>query len=278
MKHANLLQQIGQSLERLRRSERKVAHYVLAQPQDVIHMRIVDLAQEAAVSEPTVVRFCRAIGCDGFQDFKLGLAQQLAAQPGYQPHDAALPEGPADYRHHIIDVATHTLERLRLDLDLQQLERAVSALHEAERTGFYGSGSTVAVAQDAQYQFLRLGRLCSCPLDEASQVLAAASYHPGDLVVILSRTGNEAGLLDVLGEAKRQGAQTLALSPSGTPIASSADMFLAVDVSEEPAGFSPQVSRITLLTLVDVLAVGVSRHAKHENRSAMSSAHEKMPG
>ena len=53
MRHANLLQNIGQSMADMRKSERKVAQYVLAQPNDVIHMRIVDLAQESMVSEPT---------------------------------------------------------------------------------------------------------------------------------------------------------------------------------------------------------------------------------
>ena len=75
MKHNNLLQTIGNSLASMRKSERKVGEYVLSHPNEVIHMRIVDLAQEASVSEPTVVRFCRAAGCDGFQNFKLSLAR-----------------------------------------------------------------------------------------------------------------------------------------------------------------------------------------------------------
>ncbi len=64
--------------EQMRRSERKVADYILENRKEVIHMRIVDLAQEAHVSEPTVVRFCRAIGCDGFQNFKVALAKHMA--------------------------------------------------------------------------------------------------------------------------------------------------------------------------------------------------------
>src|SRR5690606_1713813 len=62
----------------LRKSEVKVAEYVLKSAQQVIHMRIVDLAQEAQVSEPTIVRFCRAIGCNGFQEFKVRIAQEMA--------------------------------------------------------------------------------------------------------------------------------------------------------------------------------------------------------
>ena len=63
MKPAQLTQTISDTLIDLRKSERKVAEFVLKEPLGVIRMRIVDLAQRAGVSEPTVVRFCRAVGC-----------------------------------------------------------------------------------------------------------------------------------------------------------------------------------------------------------------------
>ena len=83
MKPAELTLAISTSLPEMRKSERKVAEFILANFSEVIRMRIVDLAEAAEVSEPTVVRFCRAVGCDGFQAFKLALAQQLASSPSY---------------------------------------------------------------------------------------------------------------------------------------------------------------------------------------------------
>ena len=65
MKPAELTQTISDNLHKLRKSERKVADFVLKNPLTIIHMRIVDLAKQAEVSEPTVVRFCRAVGCHG---------------------------------------------------------------------------------------------------------------------------------------------------------------------------------------------------------------------
>jgi len=67
----NLIKAISESLGELRKSERKVADFVLSDPASVLDMRIIDLATGSDVSEPTVVRFCRALGYDGFQSFKL---------------------------------------------------------------------------------------------------------------------------------------------------------------------------------------------------------------
>ena len=75
---------IAQAHPQLRKSERKVADYVLEHRAKIVQMRIVDLAAAAAVSEPTVVRFCRALDFDGFQDFKLNLAQFMGTNTSYQ--------------------------------------------------------------------------------------------------------------------------------------------------------------------------------------------------
>ena len=75
----NLLNHIAETRSELRKSELKVADYVLSEPALVMHSSMADVAQAVGVSEPTIVRFCRAIGCQGFQDLKLRLAQSLVA-------------------------------------------------------------------------------------------------------------------------------------------------------------------------------------------------------
>ena len=70
-----LLDSIRTQLDSLSKSERKVALAVLERPQLAVSENITSLAKNAQVSEPTVVRFCRTIGYDGWQEFKLKLAQ-----------------------------------------------------------------------------------------------------------------------------------------------------------------------------------------------------------
>ena len=73
-----MLQDIQQQMPRMTRAERKVATVVVASPYKVLRKSIGLLASEAGVSEPSVIRFCRAMQCRGFQEFKLKLAQSLA--------------------------------------------------------------------------------------------------------------------------------------------------------------------------------------------------------
>ncbi|EBX2782511.1 transcriptional regulator, partial [Salmonella enterica subsp. enterica serovar Hadar] len=99
----NLLQHIAQSRQQLRKSELKVADHVLNDPASVMHSSMAELAHGVGVSEPTIVRFCRAIGCSGFQDLKLKLAQSLAAGASFGQFSIHESDSVADFSLKIFD-------------------------------------------------------------------------------------------------------------------------------------------------------------------------------
>ena len=172
----------------MRKSERKVAELVLNQPELVIHMRIVDLAAKAQVSEPTVVRFCRAIGCAGFQAFKLSLAQHLAQNPSVEEFSINALDSARDYTFKVFDSTIDTLKHVRGTIDPDAIEVAVDALCNARRVEFYGFGASSAVAIDAQHKFFRLQIPSAAYSDPHIQAMSAMSLQRGDVVVAISQT------------------------------------------------------------------------------------------
>ena len=74
-----LLRQIKNTLPELRKSERLVADFVLKDPKSVITMKTAEASSAMGISEPTLIRFCKALGFSGYQEFKINLSQQLAA-------------------------------------------------------------------------------------------------------------------------------------------------------------------------------------------------------
>ena len=196
MKPAELTQTISDTLSRLRKSELKVADFVLKNPLAVIRMRIVDLAEKAGVSEPTVVRFCRAVGCTGFQDFKLALAQQLASSPSYGQIAVTDTDSTREYTYKVFDSTVDTLLKVRDRLVLENLEAAVAAICAAGRVEFYGFGASAAVAFDAQHKFFRLQIRSAAYSDPHLQNMSATSLNPGDVIVAISQSGRSQALLD----------------------------------------------------------------------------------
>ncbi|WP_207060676.1 transcriptional regulator HexR [Motiliproteus sp. SC1-56] len=258
MNTVNLLKAIAEARPSLRKSEQKVADYVLAQPNEIIHMRIVDLASEAQVSEPTVVRFCRALHYDGFQDFKLTLAQGLATSPNFEQFSLDKKDSVSDFKQKIFDSTVGNLINVRETLDAETLEQAIDALAQAKRIEFYGFGASAAVCTDAQHKFYRLKVTAVSYSDPHLQAIAAVTLSEGDVVVAISQTGRTKDLLHSAKLALEQGAQVIALCPSNTPLSELATIPIHIDLEEDRDLSALMASRVIHLVVIDVLAVGLA--------------------
>lgn len=259
MKPAGLTQKIHDSLNSLRKSERKVAEFVLGDLTRVIHLRIVDLAHEAEVSEPTVMRFCHALGYSGFQDFKLSLAQQLAFSPSFGQIAVTDKDSIADFSHKVFDSTVDTLLNVRDSLDPARIDEAISAICAATRVEFFGFGASGAVAVDAQHRFFRLQIPSAAHSDQHIQNMAAMALAPGDVVIAMSQSGRTKALLHSMALAKKNGGVVIALAPSNTPVIKEASIPIVVDVEEAIEMYTPLSSRIAHLVVIDVLAIGVTQ-------------------
>ena len=259
MKPRNIIKAIETNIDALRKSERKVADYVLGQATTVIHMRIVDLAREADVSEPTVVRFCRAIGCVGFQDFKVLLAQHASQNAQYQDFSLHESDSAKDYTIKVFDSTMDTLKRVRDSIDIDSIEQAVAALMLARRVEFYGFGASSPVSTDAQHKFFRLQIPSSAYSDPHIQAMSAMSLNAEDVVVAISQSGRTQALIDAMALVKESGATVIGLAPSNTPVAQQCDIAVHIDVEETTENYTPLPSRMAHMVVIDILAVGVSK-------------------
>lgn len=274
----NLLQHIAQSRALLRKSELKVAEHVLRDPAAVMHSSMADLAHAVGVSEPTIVRFCRAIGCTGFQDLKLKLAQSLAAGASFGQFAIHENDSVTDFSLKIFDTTLHTLMEVREHLSIEALEQAIHAVANASRVEFYGFGASGAVAADAQHKFFRLLLTAAAYSDPHMQAMSAVTLKPGDVAICISQSGRSKDLLTTANLVRESGATLITLCPSQTPLADLATVNLAIDVQEDTEIYTPLTSRIAHLVVIDVLAMGVAmargpdlvNHLKSVKRSLRS--------
>ena len=262
MDSPNLIRRIADNRTQLRKSEAKVADFVLANAKDVISMRIVDLAAHAEVSEPTVIRFCRAVGFDGFLSFKLQLAQQLGMGSVYTQFEVDDSDTVTDLRNKVFDSTIGSLLTVKEELDPLILEQAINTISNAKRVEFYGFGASGSVAADAQHKFFRLQLSSAAYTDPHIQHMSAISLGADDVVVAISQSGQTRALLESVSLAMEAGATVIGLAPQGTPLSRQCSIPIYVNMEEDLQTFSPVSSRIAHLVVIDVLATGVARHRK----------------
>lgn len=258
MNSFNLLKSIADAHANLRKSEQKVADFVLANPNEVIHMRIVDLASEANVSEPTVVRFCRALNYDGFQDFKLTLAQGLASNTNFEQFSLNSKDTVTEFKEKIFDSMIGNLLNIKEQLDTETVESAIDSIAKARRVEFYGFGASAPVCTDASHKFHRLKVSSNSYSDPHMQAISAVSLDERDVVVAISQTGRTKDLLHTVKLVKDTGTTVISLCPSNTPLSDAATIPIHIDLEEDKDLSTLMSSRVLHLVVIDVLAVGVA--------------------
>lgn len=275
MGSTNLIKAISESLGEMRKSERKVADFVMEDPASILNMRISDLAGGAGVSEPTVIRFCRALGYDGFQAFKLQLARYLGSSGIYSQFSVSDTDSIADVSKKVFDSTIGSLIAVREELDINVLEGAIAALTNAGRVEFYGFGASGSVAIDAQHKFFRLQVTAAAYTDPHIQHMSAISLKENDVVVAISQSGRSTALIQSVELAREAGATVIGLVPDNTPVAEICAIPIHINVEDNQHRFTPVSSRIAHLVVIDVLAMGVARfkgsmlqdHLKRLNKS-----------
>jgi RpiR family carbohydrate utilization transcriptional regulator len=257
-----MLDRIKASLPSLAPAEQRVGKLVLQDPRAFANLPVTELADRAHVSKPTVVRFCRSVGYDGLSDFKLKLAGSVSEGVPFIHRSVDADDKTNDVAVKVIDNTVAAFLKYRNDASSFALDQAAQALAETHATGkrieFYGVGNSGIVAQDAQHKFFRLGMNVIAYSDGHMQVMSASMLGKGDCVVVISNSGRTRDLMDACDIARKRGATAIVITASGSPLATAGHIHLTADHPESYDRYSPMVSRLLHLLIIDILATTVA--------------------
>lgn len=267
-KPTDLISTLHSPVTKLSVQEQRVAEYVLEHLDQISSMSIGELAERCAVSKPTVVRFCRSMGCEGYRDFKLRLAQNIAVSAQYlfgNPDPLHL--GADAAIDHVLGALYATLDAMRRQVDMEQLERARDALMDRRQILFAGiGGGSSLVAQEASNRFFRLG-IPSCSVSDSYVLqMRAAALGPQDTLCLISASGEADAIVAAAEVANGYGATTLCVTKPGTRLASIAKIALKLDLPEDSDIYKPTASRYAHLVVVDTLAMSVAQEMTEQTK------------
>jgi RpiR family carbohydrate utilization transcriptional regulator len=269
----DILSQIKDSYTELRPAERRVADVVLADVTFSVDASNAEIAKRAEVSEPTVTRFCRAIGCDGVRDFKLKLAQSVVvgrlylapAPPTGEPSANASPlwtEVFGEARN-----ALNLVERQIDPLDIIAAAELVASAHQVLVFGL--GGSSTALAQETQNRLFRYGVVISAYSDPYVMKMTASTLKPNDVVIAISGTGRTREVVEAVQLAKHYRAKALCITAPDTDLAAIADVSLTVDIPEFPDPLKPTASRYAFLAIIDLVSSAVGTRLDPDARETL---------
>lgn len=272
---SNLLERVEGMMPTMTRSDVKIARKLLEAPDAFVVASVRSIAVDISVSEPTIVRFCRTIGCEGFKDLKFRLTRELAFQQAQhdasvltfgsgKPHPTeeqfALKAGADGVASHLLAKARDALEDAMASVDMTILAQAADMIAGARKIVVMGiGGSSAIMAEEVHNRLYRLGMASTVFTDSYAQRMAAATLGPNDLVLFVSSTGRPRSLQDSQELASYYGAKSIAITDAATPLGREVDLCLNLALSQSGVHeFQPNPMRYGQLLIIDLLAYQVA--------------------
>lgn len=235
--------------------------------ESIVYFSITEFATAAGVAEATVLRFCRSLGFNGYQDFKLGLAQEIG--PAHKKIDEK------SYIYDICDSYMEMLDRCRQRVSLERVEQAVGYLLSAKTICCFGVGNSYIPALELHNRLMKMGIYSQCERDLHLQSIQISSCGERDALVIFSVSGGTKDSVELAAAARKCGMKIIVVtSYEKSPLTKYADVVLAAVPCEHPVEAGSLIGKIGQIFLVDVLCTGIyySDRAYYDERIAKSNA------
>jgi DNA-binding MurR/RpiR family transcriptional regulator len=242
------------------KSDKLLAAMVLTDLDFASKASISEIAARINVSEPTVTRFCRNLGCEGVRDFKFWLAQAMAVGGQYlKPTPASRDSREQRVVEIVSDGAVNAITRMAATLDMAMIANVAELIGKSERVLCIGSGGTSSMlATEMQNRLFRLGLAAVSQVDGQLQLMFTAVATSETTVIAFSTSGHAQSIIDAVHLARQYGANTVAITAPRSPLAKAADTLIAYQPVEDGNLFKPTSSRFALLAILDMLALSVA--------------------
>ena len=256
------LLRIRQLYPRLALNERRLADFLLSQPDRARHLSSQKLAEEAGVSQSSVVKFAQKLGYKGFPALKLALSESLADRDAITVHNHILSDDPLKIVGE--KLLTEKISAIRATLDINSEEKLMETLHllkNANRILLVGIGASGLVAKDFSWKLMKIGINAVAEQDMHALLASVQAMAPGDVLLAISYTGERREINLAAQEAAAIGADVVAFTgftPSALQQCASICLYT---VAEEQSTRSAAISSTSAqLALTDLLFMALVQH------------------
>lgn len=243
--------QIQASYNQFTNAEKKVADYVIENPEKAMLMSITDLADACHVGDTSVYRFCRTMNLQGYQEFKMRLSLSRGATRERERKESNSQE---DMAEKVMNLNISAIRETHTLLNRKEITRVLAMMDIAKRIYFYGVGDSLLTAQAACNKFLRISNKVVCITDVHMQSMAASTAAMEDLFLLISYSGATKDTVHVAKMAKKAGAKVVCISHfQKSPLTVYSDAILLCGSEEAPLDGGSMAGKMGQLYLIDLL-------------------------
>lgn len=265
--------------EELSVNEKKITDFVLNNSALIRDYSSQNLAASVGVSQSSIIKFSQKLGYTGFTGLKLAIHEAVVKGSNGNGEEQSQEH---DENENSIQARIYRVKREALlsTMELNEeghLLSAVELLLKSQRIQIVALGAGSMVARNFSSMLIQLGKSVIAEVDSYIQLSSVATLGPGDLVIVISFSGQSRQMIKITKQAKKAGVSIISLTNhTANPIRSLADIQL-LSVSKGGDFEFPQIICIASQQhVLDVLITGLlCRDSKARQQLELS---QKMVG
>lgn len=201
---------VGLMLNDLPRAERAFAQAVIESPSSWLCSTLSKLAYETGSSEAAIIRFCKRLGFNGINEFKIAISEASQTEPGVDRHTHSSLETLDIMR----EMYKSTLQILNdtIAQGTDNYDKAVMSLMNAQSINFFGVGEAYITCMFGKLKFSKLGKLCTADGDPFQQYITAKNLGLKDVAIAISYDGATKTVCDCMRIARANKATTISIT------------------------------------------------------------------
>lgn len=241
-------------------SEKEIGRYILNHGDEVLSMSVKKLAQETYTSPATIVRLCKKIGLEGYNDFKIKYSAELQYDLHHSDRiDVNFPFNKSDTHQMICHKLSSLTQEVIADtvklIDFHQLDQVVDLLYHNHEIDIYGSGNSLLAAMSFQHKMMRIQRNVNLKVLHGEQIFMSYNSNENRIAIIISYSGETNEIIQIAQILKEKKTPIIVLTSIGdNRLSHYADYILNIGSREKIftkiAPFSSQISIEYLLNVI----------------------------
>lgn len=256
--------------ETLPPKQRQLARFFLDNEDIVAFVSANELGERVGTSAATVVRFCRALGYEGYLDLQAAIRSKF---PQYRTTIQKMAERMTgdhlaeNLPARVAQANTQTIQETMGQVSAEKLAAAITAITQAQQIHIFGSGLSTAAAVLAEHALTTLGFSArACLNGGVNQALVLSQVTAQDLVLVITIWRYVRDTVEAAKAAHAIGAACIALTDSPvSPVVNLADhVFLAAT-----EGGAHSRSLAGIMSLIDLFSAAIAAQRPQESMAAL---------
>ncbi|CAK7193061.1 HTH-type transcriptional regulator MurR [Commensalibacter sp. Nvir] len=263
-------------IPQLGKKERTIARFIQNNPESLVKMDIHDIANVLNVSMSSITKVSKKLGFSGFYELKINLSNTTEdlddnGLPAVFPYSTMSAENIIDNTFLSSILALQESRNVLKYKVITDVSSLFINCPSSNKILLAGCGGSAAICDDFHHKLLKIGIFSSVFNDSHKQLMAASLLNKGDILLVVSHSGQSTDIINMVTIANDNDAETICLTNyPNSPLSRIVKYPIVSVVKNNQITGENAVTRIVHLNILDAIFTIITSKTSQASRMKLN--------